>query len=483
MKKAEYVSAINRYASPEMKGTFSQERKFEEKGWRGVWYALAKVQSEMGLPEGNPITQEQLAELKSKMSTIDYERAKEIEGEIRHDVMAHARTYGEQCPSADPIIHLGATSAFVTDHTELSQFREGMEILEYKLARNIGLLGKFAKENKDLPCLGYTHFQPGQPTTVGKRATLWAYDLVIGLEYLKAAKKFIKARGIKGTTGSNASYFSLLKGDREKLKQLNNNFIKEFGFEDTYAVTGQTYSRMIDSIILSPLGAIAGATHKFGNDIRLLQHLKEVEEPFGKKQVGSSAMAYKRNPMRTERICALARQVIKLTESGNMTHATQWFERTLDDSAGRRTYLPEAFLGLDAILGIQANVTDGLVVYPAMIEKHLMAELPFMATEEVLMRAVEKGGNRQEIHEIIRDLAQKAGDRVKQEGADNDLLERMGEHPDIPLDMEEINSLVDPSKFIGDAPGQVVDFVNEIVEPILKEYDVDLEEKVDDLKV
>lgn len=479
MEKQEYTSAINRYASPEMKSVFSTDRKFAGKGWRGVWIALAKAQNQAGLP----VSQEQIAELEANKDNVDYERAKQIESEIRHDVMAHIKAYAEQCPTAGPIIHLGGTSALITDHTELLQVRDAVGILEKKTARNIGLLGRFAVKYKNMPTLAYTHLQPGQPTTVGKRAALWAYDMSLGLASLNSAKQFIKARGLKGTTGSNASYFSLLKEDREKLKEMNEVFCRELGFEGWYHVTGQTYSRIIDSIVLSSLGHIAAAAHKFGNDIRLLQHKKEIEEPFGKKQVGSSAMAYKRNPMRSERLCSLARHVINLSEEANITHAAQWFERTLDDSAGRRLYIPEVFLGLDAILGIQANVSDGLVVYPAVIERNLMAELPFMATEEILMRAVEKGANRQEIHEHIRVLSQEAGDRVKMQGADNDLLERIAEHPDIPLNREEIMALVAPEKFIGDAPGQVEDFYKDIVEPVLQEYDINLDEKVEDLKV
>ena len=483
MEKQEYISAINRYASQVMKNVFSKKRKFEGQGWRGVWIALGKAQHQMGIPEGNPITEQQIALLESKKNTVDYDRAAQIESEKRHDVVAHMTEYGEQCPEAAGILHIGGTSALITDHTELLQMRDGIEVLEEKTARNIGLLGKFAMEYKDMPCLGYTHFQPGQPVTVGKRATLWAYDLVLGLASLITAKGFIKARGLKGTTGSNASYFSLLKGDREKLKKLDELFCNELGFEESYEVTGQTYSRIIDSIVLSSLGHIAAGVHKFGNDIRLLQHEKEIEEPFGKKQVGSSAMAYKRNPMRSERMCSLARHVIKLSEEANMTHLTQWFERTLDDSAGRRMYVPEAFLGTDVILDVQANVSDGLVVYPAVIQKNLMAELPFMTTEEIIVKAVEKGANRQEIHGIIRDLSQEAGDRVKQEGTDNDLLERIAEHSDIPLNNEEIMALVDPKKFIGDAPGQVEDFYEEVVEPIMEEYEINLDEKIEDLKV
>lgn len=450
-----------RYASRAMLELFSPNKKFST--WRKLWLALAEAEQELGLS----ITDEQLDEMRAHLTDIDFNRAAEIEREVRHDVMAHVHTFGEACPKAKPIIHLGATSAFVGDNTDMIQLKEGLELVEKKLAKLLKHLADFADANKELPTLGYTHFQPAQLTTVGKRATLWMLDLLYDLQDLQYVKDSLKFRGVKGTTGTQASYLKLFDGDHDKVEALDRMVAKTMGFEEVMPVTGQTYSRKMDSRALSVLSGIAQSLHKMTNDLRLLQNLKEVEEPFGKKQIGSSAMAYKRNPMRSERIASLSKLVISHSMNPALVAATQWFERTLDDSANRRVAIAESFLATDAILDIAINVTDGLVVYEKVIEKNLMKELPFMATENIIMEAVKAGGDRQALHEIIRQHAMDAGHVVKVEGGDNDLIERLKADDRIGLDASTIDALLDPSSFIGRAPEQVTAFLREQVEPLI----------------
>jgi adenylosuccinate lyase len=451
-----------RYASPEMSAVWSAQRKFST--WRRLWVALAEAEQELGLP----ITDEQLAELRAHTDDIDFARAADHERLRRHDVMAHALTYGEACPKASPIIHLGATSCFVTDNTDLLLLRESLQLIARRLAAVIDCLAQFAASHRDLPCLGYTHLQPAQPTTVGKRATLWAYDLVLDLEEIERRLAALKARSTKGATGTQASFLKLFDGDEAKVRRLEQLVAEKIGFDATYAVTGQTYSRKVDSQIVDSLSGIGQSAHKAAGDLRILAHRKEIEEPFEKEQIGSSAMAYKRNPMRSERICALSRFVMSLATSTAGTMAAQWMERTLDDSANRRLVLPQAFLAADAVLVLYQNVASGLVVYPKVIARNLAEELPFMATENLLMAAVAKGGDRQDLHERIRRHSQAAAATVKNEGKPNDLLERLqGDQAFAGVDFDQA---LDTLQFVGRAPNQVDEFIAEIVEPIRKRY-------------
>lgn len=453
-----------RYSSKEMLENFSPDKKFST--WRKLWVALAEAEKELGLN----ITDEQIEEMKANIYNIDYELAAKKEAEFRHDVMAHVHTFGTQAPKAMPIIHLGATSAYVGDNTDLIQIKDGLDIIKTKLVNVIAEMSKFAMENKDLPTLGFTHFQAAQLTTVGKRATLWLQSLLLDLEELEFREKTLRFRGVKGTTGTQASFQELFNGDFEKVKELDRRITEKMGFDKRFLVTGQTYDRKVDSEVMNLLANIAQSAHKFTNDLRLLQHLKEIEEPFEKSQIGSSAMAYKRNPMRSERISSLAKFVIALQQSTAMTASTQWFERTLDDSANKRLSLPQAFLAVDAILIIWKNVLDGLVVYPKMIEKRIMAELPFMSTEYIIMECVKNGGDRQELHERIRVHSMEAGKNVKVEGKDNDLIERIINDKYFKLDKERLLEILDPKNFIGFAPEQTEEFVNIEVKPILEKY-------------
>lgn len=453
-----------RYSSKEMLENFSPDKKFST--WRKLWVALAEAEKELGLN----ITDEQIEEMKANIYDIDYELAAKKEAEFRHDVMAHVHTFGTQAPKAMPIIHLGATSAYVGDNTDLIQIKDGLDIIKTKLVNVIAEMSKFAMENKDLPTLGFTHFQAAQLTTVGKRATLWLQSLLLDLEELEFREKTLRFRGVKGTTGTQASFQELFNGDFEKVKELDRRITEKMGFDKRFLVTGQTYDRKVDSEVMNLLANIAQSAHKFTNDLRLLQHLKEIEEPFEKSQIGSSAMAYKRNPMRSERISSLAKFVIALQQSTAMTASTQWFERTLDDSANKRLSLPQAFLAVDAILIIWKNVLDGLVVYPKMIEKRIMAELPFMSTEYIIMECVKNGGDRQELHERIRVHSMEAGRNVKVEGKDNDLIERIINDKYFNLDKERLLEILDPKNFIGFAPEQTEEFINIEVKPILEKY-------------
>lgn len=458
----EYTSPFSeRYAGPEMKYLFSPDKKFST--WRRLWIALAESEMELGLP----VTQAQVDQLKEHIEDINYEEAKAREKIVRHDVMSHVYAYGLQCPEAAGIIHLGATSCYVTDNADLIIIREALQLIRKKLINVIAALADFADEYKDLPTLAFTHFQPAQPTTVGKRATLWLQDLTFDLEDLDYLIGSLKLLGSKGTTGTQASFLELFEGDHEKCKLLEAKIAGKMGFDSCYAVSGQTYSRKIDSRVLAVLAGIAQSAHKFSNDIRLLQHLKEVEEPFEKGQIGSSAMAYKRNPMRSERIAAISNYIISDCMNPMITAATQWFERTLDDSANKRVSISEAFLALDGVLTLYLNVADGLVVYPKVIEKHLMAELPFMATENVMMDAVKAGGNRQELHEKIRVHSMAAGRKVKEEGESNDLLERIAADPAFGTDMESLQKVMQPEHYVGRAPQQTAEFLAEVVRPIL----------------
>lgn len=454
----------SRYASIEMSYLFSEEMKF--KTWRKLWVALAESEKELGLN----ISQEQINELKSNIENINYEVAIEKEKEIRHDVMSHVYAYGLQCPNAKGIIHLGATSCFVGDNTDLIVMKEALLLLRNKLVNVIKNLSKFALKYKDLPTLGFTHLQPAQLTTVGKRATLWMQDLVLDLENINFVIDTLKLRGVKGTTGTQASFMKLFDNDEELVKRLDELVAKKMGFESTYAVTGQTYSRKVDSIVLNTLSEIAQSAYKFSNDLRILQNMKEMEEPFEKNQVGSSAMAYKRNPMRSERISALSRFVIVNSLNPAMTAGTQWFERTLDDSANKRLSVSEAFLALDGVLNLYMNVTSNMVVYEKVIASHVESELPFMATENILMEAVKRGGDRQELHEKIRTLSMEAAKRVKEEGLNNDLIERIVKDDSFLMSAEEIFAIIDSKKFIGRASGQVEDFINNCVAPALEAY-------------
>ena len=469
MSTDRYTSPLSeRYASKEMQYIFSQDMKF--KTWRKLWIALAETEMELGLSEnGKPvITQEQIDELKEQAEDINYDVAKEREKIVRHDVMSHVYAYGQQCPKAAGIIHLGATSCYVGDNTDIIVMNEALTLVHKKLVNVIHELAKFADKYKNLPTLAFTHFQPAQPTTVGKRATLWTQEFVMDLEDLEYVMGSLKLLGSKGTTGTQASFLELFNGDQETVDKIDPMIAEKMGFKACYAVSGQTYSRKVDTRVVNVLAGIAASAHKMSNDIRLLQHLKEVEEPFEKNQIGSSAMAYKRNPMRSERIASLSRYVMVDALNPAITSATQWFERTLDDSANKRLSIPEAFLAIDGILDLCLNVVDGLVVYDKVITKHLMAELPFMATENIMMDAVKNGGNRQELHEKIRQLSMEAGKNVKVEGKDNNLLELIAADPSFNLTLEELQATMDPSKYVGRAPIQVEKFLENVVNPILE---------------
>ena len=470
MSTDKYVSPLSeRYASKEMQYIFSPDMKFRT--WRRLWIALAETEMELGLSQnGTPvITQEQIDELKAHAEDINYDVAKAREKEVRHDVMSHVYAYGQQCPKAAGIIHLGATSCYVGDNTDIIVMTEALRLVKKKLVNVIAELAKFAKQYKDLPTLAFTHFQPAQPTTVGKRATLWTQEFCLDLEDLDYVLSTMKLLGSKGTTGTQASFLELFDGDQETIDKIDPMIAKKMGFDKCYPVSGQTYSRKVDTRVCNVLAGIAASAHKMSNDIRLLQHLKEVEEPFEKSQIGSSAMAYKRNPMRSERIASLSRYVMIDALNPAITSATQWFERTLDDSANKRLSIPEAFLAVDGILDLCLNVVDGLVVYDKVITKRLMSELPFMATENIMMDAVKMGGNRQELHEKIRELSMEAGANVKREGKENNLLELIARDPAFNMTEEDLQKTMDPSKYVGRAPLQVEKFLKEVVDPILSE--------------
>ena len=463
MSNDRYTSPLSeRYASKEMQYIFSPDKKFRT--WRKLWIALAETEKELGLD----ITDEQIEELKAHADDINYDVAKEREKVVRHDVMSHVYAYGKQCPKAKGIIHLGATSCYVGDNTDIILMSEALEIVRKKLINVIAELAKFADEHKNLPTLAFTHFQPAQPTTVGKRATLWMQEFMMDLEDLEYVKGSLKLLGSKGTTGTQASFLELFDGDQETIDKIDPMIAKKMGFETCYPVSGQTYSRKVDTRVVNVLAGIAASAHKMSNDIRLLQHLKEIEEPFEKTQIGSSAMAYKRNPMRSERIASLSRYVMVDAMNPAITSATQWFERTLDDSANKRLSVPEGFLAIDGILDLCLNVVDGLVVYPKVIEKRLMSELPFMATENIMMDAVKAGGDRQELHEIIRELSMEARRNVKEKGLDNNLLELIAADPAFNLSLEELQKTMDPAKYVGRAPVQVEAYLNNVVNPMLE---------------
>ena len=466
MSTDRYTSPLSeRYASREMQFIFSQDMKFQT--WRRLWIALAETEKELGLP----ITQEQIDELKSHATDINYDVAKAREKEVRHDVMSHVYAYGVQCPKAKGIIHLGATSCYVGDNTDIIIMTEGLKLIRNKLITVIRNLSKFADEYKALPTLAFTHFQPAQPTTVGKRATLWLQELLMDLEDVEYQLSKAKLLGSKGTTGTQASFLELFDGDHEKCKMLDHKIAEKMGYKACFPVSGQTYSRKLDSQFLNVLAGIAQSAAKFSNDIRLLQHLKEVEEPFEKNQIGSSAMAYKRNPMRSERIGSLSRYVMVDVLNGYFTTATQWFERTLDDSANKRLSVPEAFLAVDGILSLYANVADGLVVYPKVIEQRLRKELPFMATENIMMDAVKKrGADRQQLHEKIREHSMAASRVVKVEGGENDLLERIAADEAFGVTLEELEKILKPENYTGRAKEQTEDFLNECIKPVLEKY-------------
>lgn len=478
MVREQYESPLNRrYASKEMSYLFSQDFKF--KTWRKLWIALAEAEMELGLS----ITKEQIDEMKAHQNDINYEVAETREKEVRHDVMSHVYAFGKQAPKAEAIIHLGATSCYVGDNTDIIIMTEAMKLVRKELINVINELAKFALEYKDMPTLGFTHFQPAQTTTVGKRATLWIQDLMMDLEDLDFQISKAKLLGSKGTTGTQASFLELFDGDHEKVKKLDDIIVKKMGYTDYFKVSGQTYPRKLDSQVLNVLSSIAQSAFKFSNDIRLLQHLKEIEEPFEKSQIGSSAMAYKRNPMRCERIGSLARYVIADAMNPAITASTQWFERTLDDSANKRISVPEAFLCVDAILTLYRNVVDGLVVYPKVIRKHLNDELPFMATENIMMDAVKKGGNRQELHEKIRVYSMEAGKTVKMEGKPNDLLQRIANDTTFGLTMQELEKIMIPENFVGRAPQQTQEYIENFVKPMLKENKQLLQEKGEAVRV
>ena len=465
MSTDRYVSPLSeRYASKEMQYIFSPDMKFRT--WRRLWIALAETEKELGLN----ITQEQIDELKAHAEDINYDVAKERERQVRHDVMSHVYAYGVQCPKAKGIIHLGATSCYVGDNTDIIVMTEALKLVKKKLVNVIAELSAFADKYKDQPTLAFTHFQPAQPTTVGKRATLWTQEFLLDLEDLEYVLGTMKLLGSKGTTGTQASFLELFDGDQETIDKIDPMIAEKMGFKECYPVSGQTYSRKVDTRVANILAGIAASAHKMSNDIRLLQHLKEVEEPFEKSQIGSSAMAYKRNPMRSERIASLSRYVMVDALNPAITSATQWFERTLDDSANKRLSIPEGFLAIDGILDLCLNVVDGLVVYPMVIEKHMMAELPFMATENIMMDAVKAGGDRQELHERIRELSMEAGKTVKVEGKDNNLLELIAADPAFNLSLEDLQRSMDPKKYIGRAKEQTERFVNTVVQPILDSH-------------
>ena len=464
MSTDRYVSPLSeRYASKEMQYIFSPDMKFRT--WRKLWIALAETEKELGLN----ITDEQIEELKAHAEDINYDVAKERERLVRHDVMSHVYAYGVQCPKAKGIIHLGATSCYVGDNTDIIVMTEALKLVKKKLVNVLAELAKFADEYKNQPTLAFTHFQPAQPTTVGKRATLWMQEFCLDLEDLDYVLGSMKLLGSKGTTGTQASFLELFDGDHETIDKIDPMIAKKMGFKECYPVSGQTYSRKVDTRVINVLAGIAASAHKFSNDIRLLQHLKEVEEPFEKTQIGSSAMAYKRNPMRSERIASLSRYVMVDALNPAITSATQWFERTLDDSANKRLSVPEGFLAIDGILDLCLNVVDGLVVYPKVIEKHMMAELPFMATENIMMDAVKAGGDRQELHERIRVLSMEAGKHVKEEGKENNLLELIAADPAFNMTLEELQKSMEPSRYVGRAPRQVDNFLKNVVNPILEE--------------
>ncbi|MDO4454248.1 MAG: adenylosuccinate lyase [Eubacteriales bacterium] len=460
-----YQSPLSeRYASKEMQYIFSPDMKFRT--WRKLWIALAETEKELGLN----ITEEQIEELKAHADDINYDVAKEREKIVRHDVMSHVYAYGVQCPKAKGIIHLGATSCYVGDNTDIIVMTEALKLVQKKLVNVIAELAKFADEYKELPTLAFTHFQPAQPTTVGKRATLWMQEFLMDLEDLNYVLSTMKLLGSKGTTGTQASFLELFDGDHETIDKIDPMIAKKMGFKECYPVSGQTYSRKVDTRVLNVLAGIAASAHKFSNDIRLLQHLKEVEEPFEKTQIGSSAMAYKRNPMRSERIASLSRFVMVDAMNPAITSATQWFERTLDDSANKRLSIPEGFLAIDGILDLCLNVVDGLVVYPKVIEKRLRAELPFMATENIMMDAVKAGGDRQELHEKIRTLSMEAGRNVKEKGLDNNLLELIAADPAFNMSLEDLQKTMDPAKYTGRAKEQVSAFLTKVVKPVLEAH-------------
>lgn len=462
MTTDKYQSPLSeRYASKEMQYIFSPDMKF--KTWRRLWIALAETEKELGLN----ITEEQIEELKANKDNINFEVAREREKLVRHDVMSHVYAYGVQCPKAKGIIHLGATSCYVGDNTDIIVMSEALKLVKKKLVNVISELAEFAEKYKALPTLGFTHFQPAQPTTVGKRATLWMQEFLLDLEDLDYVMNSLKLLGSKGTTGTQASFLELFDGDQEKIDKIDSMIAKKMGFQECYPVSGQTYSRKVDTRVLNVLAGIAASAHKFSNDIRLLQHLKEIEEPFEKNQIGSSAMAYKRNPMRSERIASLARYVMIDALNPAITSATQWFERTLDDSANKRLSIPEGFLAIDGILDLCLNVVDGLVVYDKVITKRLMAELPFMATENIMMDAVKAGGDRQELHERIRELSMEAGKNVKEKGLDNNLLELIAADPAFNMSLEDLQKTMDPSKYTGRSKEQVEAFLNKVVRPVL----------------
>ena len=453
---------ISRYASRDMARLWGEQRKFST--WRRLWVILAEAEKELGLA----ITDAQIAELKAHVDNIDFAAAQAYEKKLRHDVMAHVHAYGDVCPAARAIIHLGATSCYVTDNADLLLMRQGLTMIAGRLAAVIDALATFAQQHRDLPCLAFTHLQPAQPTTVGKRACLWAYDLALDLAEIEHRTQSLQARSVKGTTGTQASFLALFHGDHDKVRRLEQLVAKKIGFNTSYAVTGQTYSRKIDSQVIDALGGIAQSASKLATDLRLLQSRKEIEEPFEEEQIGSSAMAYKRNPMRSERVCALARFAMSLQSSAAQTAATQWMERTLDDSANRRLVIPQAFLAADAILILLENIASGLVVYPRVIAKNLAEELPFMATENVLMAAVAAGGDRQELHEVIRRHSQAAAAAVKHEGRSNDLLARLAADP--AFAKVNVSAALDPAQFIGRAPQQVDEFLAHVVAPIRERY-------------
>ena len=469
MSTDRYVSPLSeRYASKEMQYIFSPDMKF--KTWRRLWIALAETEMELGLSQdGRPvISREQIDELKAHADDINYEVALAREKEVRHDVMSHVYAYGQQCPKAAGIIHLGATSCYVGDNTDVIVMKKALLLVRKKLLNVLNELASFAEKYKAQPTLAFTHFQPAQPTTVGKRAALWMQEFLMDLEDLDHVLSGLKLLGSKGTTGTQASFLELFDGDQETIDRIDPMIAQKMGFEACYPVSGQTYSRKVDTRVANVLAGIAASAHKMSNDIRLLQHLKEVEEPFEKKQIGSSAMAYKRNPMRSERIASLSRYVMIDALNPAITSATQWFERTLDDSANKRLSIPEGFLAVDGILDLCLNVVDGLVVYPRVIEKHMMSELPFMATENIMMDAVKAGGDRQELHERIRTLSMEAGRNVKAEGGENDLLERIAADPAFNLSLEELKKTMDPKRYVGRAPQQVEEFLGEVIDPILE---------------
>jgi adenylosuccinate lyase len=478
MTSERYTNPLtDRYASPEMSRIFSPASKFGT--WRRLWLALAEAERELGLP----IPDEAIAALKKHLDDIDLDRAAELERELRHDVMAHVHLLGEQAPEARGIIHLGATSAFVGDNTDLIQHRDALSLIRSRLVGVIAALAGFAREHRDLPTLGYTHFQPAQPTTVGKRATLWIQELLLDLEELEFRLDTLRFRGVRGTTGTQASFLDLFDGDGERVERLNRLVAEKMGFDQVYGVTGQTYTRKVDFGCLSTLAGIAQSASKLANDIRLLSHLKEVEEPFEAHQIGSSAMPYKRNPMRSERVSALARHAIVLVLDPAFTAATQWFERTLDDSANKRIAVPEAYLTVDAVLLILHNVASGLVVHPEMVRRHLMEELPFMATENIMMRSVKRGGDRQDLHERVRLHSVAAGRRIKGEGLENDLLDRIAGDPSFGVTRAELEEELRPELYVGRAPEQVDEFLAEWVQPVLERYPADVGGKAPALHV